>query len=319
MKYCWRMWYVCAAVVALRLTQEPPPLALAQGPMPPKEQPQSVVRVPAEPKPDLIGQLQKEVSEIKTRVAEAQKPPVQNPPPLKTPLLAAPPVVAPLPEPTDPTIEVECPTTRQVGKIIVVKASKLANVCKMLVDISPEVPADDMYRSEDGKLYIFTVPDEGVWTISITASSATGGLGRIIRQVTVGDAGGAAPAPNRAASKMAVVLPRQFDYGRWVAANVKLIPAQTRKADAQVMASTFRSAEGGVRTKIIRESSPPENPAAELFRFTNRGLESLGPDAEGCREFLSQLQALFNQDVHSLERGQEVWLEVARALEKVAR
>jgi hypothetical protein len=200
-------------------------------------------------------------------------------------------------QPVDPVIRVEAPTSRPLGKIIVVRCSQSMNVQKMLVDIEPAIPVDDVYQSDDGKDFVFSVPDEGTWTVRVTASSPTGGLDRVVRQVTVGE-GVAGSASSR---QVATVRSTEFgptDYVKWISRNANLIKSPNRKGDLAALAGAYKAAETLIRTNGIRSVD-------ELGRFVDGQADAAlglypdgraGPEMEACVEFRNALNLLTKND-----------------------
>jgi hypothetical protein len=235
------------------------------------------------------------------RLAEGPPPaPIEDKPPApptQPPVQPQPVAPAPIVQPVDPVIRVEAPTSRPLGKIIVVRCSQSLNVAKMLVDIEPPIPLDDVYQSDDGKDFVFSVPDEGTWTVRVTASSPNGGLDRVVRQVTVGEGVGSV-GPSR---QVATVRSTEFgptDYVKWIGHNAGLIKSPNRKGDLAALAGAYKAAETLIRTNGIRSVD-------ELGRFVDGQADAAlglypdgrpGPEMEACAEFRNALNLLTKND-----------------------
>ena len=134
---------------------------------------------------------QAEVPPAPVPVQVAPDPKPNTPPPAVTPS-APTPVAPPQPapdagEPSNPNIVLDCPPNGSVGTVIVVTASRSSNIRKLKWIITPPVAFyPDPKSNPNPREIVFAVPSEGVYKVTVKASSPDGGMDERTEQAQVG-------------------------------------------------------------------------------------------------------------------------------------
>jgi hypothetical protein len=205
---------------------------------------------------------------------------------------------------------VDAPEKRPLGKIIVVRCSRSKNVASMLVHIDPPVAPDDIFQSEDGKDFVFSVPDEGTWTIRVTASGPTGKLDEVIRQVQVGQ-----PVMSSSPGKGGIARPRQaVNYSSLAFNLARQVRNENRKEQAGKVAGSFSSAAGMAGTDMVRTKR-------ELVDATDKLIDRAlpGNDYEGWKPFLLEILKYIAADPRaSMTDLRQIWEQIASGLTRAS-
>lgn len=269
--------------------------ACAQGPMPPRDEPRPAPRPPAVKTDATIRQIfaptpKAEVAVDPVPPQPEPAPPAPQPPPMPAPVAPPQPTI-----PTDPKIVLDCPVVGQVGVIVVVKAGDSRNVRLMQIEIAP--PCQSYYNATNHEL-VFSVREEGTFTITATATSPDGGLAKDTRTIQFGD-------PTAPVSSAKATLPQSVNYVQFVLTEARKMTHGTRKNDLLAMSGAFSSAYGLASTGGIRDRD-------ELFRATDTLIEkALGPDLESCTPFITALLKQAGAEPADMGRLSDVWQQVA--------
>jgi hypothetical protein len=187
------------------------------------------------------------------------------------------------------------PHTGRIGEIFVLSAAKSANVRQMKFSVLPEVPFD---WDAAGKKFVFSVANEGTYTLTVVATSPDGGLSTESMAIQFGDPSNALPA---AMSKPA----GPTNYVNFVVQAAREMTHPNRKGDLLAMAGPFSAAYGLIQTGGIRSRD-------ELLRFTDKQLESvLGSDYEACGPFITTLVQQVGREPQDMGRLGAVFQEIS--------